>query len=267
MRELPRGQVDALGVDTNYYHAGETAAKPLLLLHGMSTSGDSFRELMHGLSDDYYLVAPDIPGFGYSRNTEPYTLDHLIEWLASFIDQLELNPLYLLGHSFGGILASAYTLSYPEDIRKLILFSPALLISQMVPPLARRAGESRTVAEAGIALSRLLLERQIRIQFHEPDRMDESIWDRRRADYSRARASAAAVNAVASVDLTPRLAEINKPTLVVWGSDDPVLAASQARQLEELIDGVQIELIESCGHVPMIEQRDEVTRISREFIQ
>lgn len=267
MRELPQRRVDALGVETNFHHAGEAGAKPLLLLHGMSTSGDSFRELMYGLSDDYYLVAPDIPGFGLSENTEPYSLGHLIEWLASFIDQLDLNPLVLLGHSFGGILASAYTLSYPEDIRKLILLSPALLVGQKFPPLARRMGESRAVTGAGIALSRLMLERQIRSQFHEPERMDESIWDRRRVDYSRARASAAAVSAVASVDLTPRLAEIDKPTLVVWGSDDPILAASHANQLEEFISGVQIHLIDSCGHVPMIEKRDEMVKISREFIQ
>jgi pimeloyl-ACP methyl ester carboxylesterase len=267
MRELPQRRVDALGIGTNFHHAGEIGSKSLILLHGMSTSGDSFRELMYGLSDDHYLVAPDIPGFGLSDNTEPYSLDHLVEWLASFIDQLDLNPVYLLGHSFGGILASAYTLSYPEDIRKLILLSPALLVGQMIPPFARRMGESRVVTGAGVALSRLMLERQIRIQFHEPDRMDASIWDRRRADYSRARASAAAVSAVASVDLTPRLAEINKPTLVVWGSDDPVLAVSHAHQLEEFIGGVQIQLIDNCGHVPMIEKKDEMVRISREFMR
>jgi pimeloyl-ACP methyl ester carboxylesterase len=267
MRELPQRRVDALGIQTNFHYAGESGSKPLLLLHGMSTSGDSFRELMYGLSDDYYLVAPDIPGFGLSDNTEPYSLDHLIEWLASFIDQLDLNPIYLLGHSFGGILASAYTLSYPEDIQKLILLSPALLVGQMIPPLARRMSASRVLTGAGIALSRLRLERQIRIQFHEPDRMDDSIWDRRRLDYSRARASAAAVSAFASVDLTPRLAEIDKPTLVVWGSDDPILAASHAHQLEGFINGVQIQLIDSCGHLPMIEQKDEMVKISREFIR
>jgi len=267
VREFPKRQVDALGIETNYYFAGPVGADPLLLLHGTSTSGDSFREFMHGLSESYYLVAPDIPGFGYSGDTEPYTLDHLVEWIASFIDQLEIGPVSLLGHSFGGILASAYALTYPEDVSKLLLFAPALLVSKKVPPLARSVGKSRRVAEAGIALSRMLLERLIRIQFHEPERMEEGVWDRRRADYSRARASAAAISAVTTADLTPRLLEINKPTLVIWGREDPILAASQASQLEEIFATAQVQMLENCGHVPMIEQSEKVVKISLEFIQ
>ena len=110
MQEIPQQRVDALGIGTKYYIDGDTRARPLLLLHGMSTSGDSFRELMHDLSDSYLLIAPDIPGFGRSQDTDPYTVDHLIEWLASFADQLGLSSFNLLGHSFGGVLASAYTL-------------------------------------------------------------------------------------------------------------------------------------------------------------
>lgn len=266
-KPLPRQRVDALGVDTNYYYAGDRSGSSIVLLHGMSTSGDSFRELMFDLSDDYFLVAPDIPGFGHSQDTEPYTLDHLIEWLAAFIDQLGLAPINLIGHSFGGIVASAYVLGYPEDIEKLLLFSPALLISQQIPPLALKMSESRKVADAGIALSRLLLERQIRIQFYEPERMDEGVWQRRRDDYSRARASAAAVNAVASVDLTPRLSEISQPTLVLWGNDDPILTAPQSSDLERFFKRGEVRLLEQCGHVPMLERRDEVSKLSREFIQ
>ena len=267
MNELPQRQVDALGIETNYHYAGSAADRPLLLLHGTSTSGDSFRELMYGLADRYFLIAPDIPGFGFSDNTEPYTLDHLIEWLASFIDQLQIESLTMVGHSFGGLLASAYTLNYPEDVAKLVLLSPALLVGQKIPSIAKSPGTARRVAGAGIALSRMLMERLIRIQFHEPERMEEGVWDRRRADYSRARASAAAVSAVATVDLTPRLANIDQPTLVIWGRDDPVLAASQAARLEYYMKNIRIQMLDSCGHVPMIEQSEEVIRISRDFIQ
>lgn len=267
MNELPYRQVDALGIETNYHYAGSAAEHPLLLLHGTSTSGDSFRELMYGLADQYFLVAPDIPGFGFSDNTDPYTLDHLIEWLASFIDQLQLESLTMVGHSFGGVLASAYSLSYPEDVSKLVLLSPALLVGQKIPPIAKSPGTARRVAGAGIALSRMLMERLIRIQFHEPERMEEGVWDRRRADYSRARASAAAVSTVATVDLTPRLANIDQPTLVIWGRDDPILAASQAARLEYYMKNIRIQMLDSCGHVPMIEQSEEVIRISRDFIQ
>ena len=267
MNELPQRQVDALGIDTNYHYVGSSAERPLVLLHGTSTSGDSFRELMYGLSDRYFLVAPDIPGFGFSDNTIPYTMDHLIEWLAALIDQLQLESVTLVGHSFGGLLASAYSLAYPEDIAKLVLFSPALLVGQKLPPIAKSPGAARRVAGAGITLSRMLLERLIRIQFHHPEMMEEAVWERRRADYSRARATAEAVSAVATIDLTPQLTDISQPTLIIWGRDDPILAPSQADKLEFYMNDIQIEMLENCGHVPMIEQREEVIRISRDFIQ
>jgi pimeloyl-ACP methyl ester carboxylesterase len=112
-----------------------------------------------------------------------------------------------------------------------------------------------------------MLERQIRIQFYQPEFIDEGVWERRRIDYSRARASAAAMNAVASLDLTPRLSEITKPTLVIWGSEDPILPPSQATDLEYFIGDVQVKMLEQCGHLPMLEKTEEVSRLSREFVQ
>ena len=267
MHELPQRQVDALDITTNYHYAGHPENSTLLLLHGTSTSGDSFRELMNGLSDRYFLVAPDIPGFERTEHTEPYTIDHLTEWLAAFIDGLQLHSIGLVGHSFGGFLASAYTLSYPEDVAKLVLMSPALLVGKQVAPIARNSNTARRAAGVGIALSKMLLERLIRIQFHAPEKMDEGVWDRRRADYARARASADAVGAVATVDLTPQLDQIHSPTLVIWGEDDPILSSSQAAVLESSFQDVEVQMLANCGHIPMIEQHEEVIWISKDFFQ
>jgi len=82
--EVPRYTVDALGIHTSYLMLGDRNSEPLILLHGMSTAADSFRETIVGLADEFWLLAPDIPGFGYSDNTRPYTYAHLVEWLASF---------------------------------------------------------------------------------------------------------------------------------------------------------------------------------------
>jgi pimeloyl-ACP methyl ester carboxylesterase len=263
---FPRHEIDALGVKTNYYHSGSRHLTPVLLLHGTSTSGDSFRELMRDLSDICYLIAPDIPGFGESEMTEPYSIDHLVEWLASLVDHLNLDPVTLIGHSFGGMLAVAYALKYPEDVERLLLYSPAILVGQNVPQVLKSIGEGMRLAEAGIALSRVMLEKQIRIQFFDPSDMEEGIWDRRRVDYANARATAAALNAVAMTDLTTHLSEITQPTLIVWGEDDPILTSAHAEVLNQLIPNSSIEYVPACGHVPMLEQRSLVSAISREFI-
>lgn len=265
--ELPRVEVDALGIRTNCYVAGEAGKPPVILLHGMSTSADSFRELMHLMAEDYYLIAPDIPGFGYSENTDPYTMEHLIEWLADLEEALELPQAHVVGHSFGGVLAMGKALSYPERIDRLVLVAPAVLVASQYPDWLKKAGKNLRLVEAGIVLSRILLERQIRVPFFDADNMDESVWQRRRTDYANSRASAAAMNAVAFYDVRPRLPEIEQPTFIIWGEDDPVVPHEHAEKLDEHLPNSRIYKVSTCGHIPMLEREQEVAGIIREFLQ
>ncbi|MCI0394172.1 MAG: alpha/beta fold hydrolase [Chloroflexi bacterium] len=263
---LPRERLHALDVETSYLTAGAAGGRPVVLLHGMSASADSFRELMHDLAGDFWLLAPDLPGFGHSADTAPYTMPHLVEWLAAFQERLGLPPVHLVGHSFGGVLASAYALAYPEDVSSLTLLAPALLVPGSYPEWLRRVGKKLGLMEAGIAVSRVWLERQIRVPFYDPSLMDESLWERRRADYGLARASAAAMHAVAGYDLRPRLATLRQATSVIWGCNDPVVPASDADKLQKMIPQVEVHKLAACGHAPMLERPGEVGEIVRQFL-
>lgn len=265
--ELPRLEVEALGIRTNCYVAGQKGKPAVIMLHGMSTSADSFRELMHLMAEDYYLIAPDIPGFGYSENTNPYTMEHLIEWLADLVETLNLPSVHLLGHSFGGVLAMGQALSYPEKYERLVLVAPAVLVASQYPDWLKKAGKNLRLVEAGIVLSRILLERQIRVPFFDADSMDETIWERRRTDYANSRASAAAMNAVAFYDVRPRLPEIQQPTFIIWGEDDPVVPHEHAEKIKKHVPNSQIYKVSTCGHIPMLEREQEVAGVVREFLQ
>lgn len=143
-----RSQLNALNIDTAFYHSGNESRPHLVLLHGMSSSGDSFRELIHHLTPDYHLIAPDIPGFGYSAITEPYTIPHIVEWLASFLYHLQLPEVHLLGHSFGGLVSTAFTLAYPHHVQRLILLAPAVLVLGKYPAWVRKWSYYRTTLNA-----------------------------------------------------------------------------------------------------------------------
>jgi 2-hydroxy-6-oxonona-2,4-dienedioate hydrolase len=263
---LPRRQVEALGINTSYYEAGNPKDPPLLLLHGMSTSADSFRETMHDLSDRFYLIAPDIPGFGFSDLTEPYTVPHLVEWLADFVSALELPPVHLLGHSFGGALAPAYALDYPEDVQNLVLLAPAILSASEFPDWLKKAGMGLGLFDLGTAVSRLFLQRQIRVPFYDPSRQPESIWQRRLADYERARSSPEVLKALAFYGQASRLADVQQPTCLIWGRNDPVVNPDHATRLAALLPDAQVHFLEECGHAPMLEQRDDCLAIVQEFL-
>ncbi len=265
--EFPHHIVDALGIKTAYVTAGKPNGQPLLLLHGMTSSGDIYREFMHELADEFWLIAPDIPGFGASDSTSPFTFAHLVEWLAAFREALNLPPLVLAGHSFGGSLAASYALSYPEDVTRLLLFAPALLASKLYPHYLKRAGITLGLVDLStvVSQSRAIVGQQVRISFYDADKQDESVWPRRLRDYDLARASSDVIKVVAFEDMRQDLARLALPVCVVWGEDDPVLPAAHAADLVELLPDAEAILLPECGHILIMEKQAEVQAAARAF--
>ncbi len=266
--EVPRYTLDALGVQTSYLMLGEGSSQPLLLLHGMSTAADSFRETMYGLADEFWLIAPDIPGFGYSADTRPYTYSHLVEWLAALRMALDLAPCAVIGHSFGGVLAAAYTLAYPEDVSRLLLAAPSLLSHNAYPDFLKRAGIALGLVDLGSAVSQspLWVRRQIKAPFYAPEQQDESVWQRRLQDYTLARASTSVLKASAFLDLEPSLSQIEQPVCLVWGENDPVVPPEDAWKLQAVLPNAEVHLLPECGHISILEQPEMFQAAAREFL-
>ena len=118
--------------------------KPLLLaLHGWLDNADSFLPISEHLTD-YQILAIDWPGHGGSEHRPGsyplhwvdylYDLDAVIELL---FNQFELKPLAIMGHSLGGIIASAYAAAFPERVNKLVLI-------EALAPLYESESKSKT---------------------------------------------------------------------------------------------------------------------------
>jgi pimeloyl-ACP methyl ester carboxylesterase len=267
-----RKTVETLGFPTSYYEAGDPRQRTLILLHGMSASADSFRETMHVLSDDFHLLAPDIPGFGYSGDIEPYTFPRLLAWLAAFYEAHSVEQATLIGHSFGGALEVTFALDQPERVHCLILLAPSILRPGKYPEWLRNLGKSelfQRVLELGIGASRLIPERQNRAAFYDPDRFPQELWRRRARDYEMSRASAAVLRASALHDIRSELHRISQPTCIIWGEDDPVLDPADAHRLDALMpqSNTRLFMLPACGHLPQVEQVETVVAIIRECLE
>ena len=258
---------EALDVKTAYVEAGERDGRPIVLLHGMSSSGDNYRETMAVLAESRWLIAPDIPGFGQSDETQPYTIDHLVEWLAAFREALDLPPMDLVGHSFGGALATSFTLSYPEDVVSLLLSAPALLGGVAYPDFVKKMMIWLRLPESGTAVSRSqrLVQQSVRGSSFAPENFDDDVWERRVLEYHHARASAEVLKALAFYDVRPELPKLETPVCIIWGEDDNVLSVSDLDELEELIPQVEVHRLPECGHIVMLEKFDRFVGIAKAF--
>jgi pimeloyl-ACP methyl ester carboxylesterase len=267
--DLPRYTVEALDIHTAYYEAGAPHNPPVILLHGMTSSGDTWRELMSELADDYWLIAPDIPGFGYSDNTKPYTFTHLIEWLAALRENLHIPHSAMIGHSFGGVMAARFAAAYPEHVSRLVLMAPALLTHERVPDFVIKAGALLGLIDLGTAVSqsKAVVEKQVRLTFRDPQKQHPSLWERRLRDYENARASADVLKAVTLQNTRSPIIALQQPTCLIWGENDSVVTSKDAPVLQELLPNVELHLLPECDHTPMLEYQEEVLAITRRFLQ
>lgn len=268
---FPMRVVEAAGVKTTYYEVGDKNRPALVLLHGMSSSADGFRELMHELSADYRLLAPDIPGFGSSESIEPYTFERLVDWLDEFLGAVGISMAHLMGHSFGGALAVSYALAYDGRTCSMVLLAPSVLRPGKYPEWLRNLGKSplaERIMGISVAASRLWLERLSKASFYDPARFPDTLWERRAEEYRQARASAAVLRASALHDIRAELDQIGQPTCVIWGEDDPVLDPGDAVTLSSLMpqSTTTLHLLPQCGHVVHIEQLGPVAQITRRFL-
>ena len=113
------------GVDIFYREAGDKSNPSILLLHGFPSSSHMFRNLINELSDKYYLIAPDYPGFGQSESPSPlvynYTFDNLARTVQKFIDGLGLRKFSLYVHDYGGPIGFRIASERPDAIQALIV--------------------------------------------------------------------------------------------------------------------------------------------------
>jgi pimeloyl-ACP methyl ester carboxylesterase len=246
---------------------------PLVLIHGTPGSLFNWSELMFGQGQlagwrDTWLI--DVLGHGITpTHSEPCTFQSCADWIASALRALDLGPVDLVAHSYGGEFAWRMALDSPELVRRLVLIDSA--------GMPRNANEWLPEEEAmrdlpGAGFGWLLNDRSristaLQPHFREPvtdDQLEEMFLLCENAD-----------NWSAMVDLArdengeraPELADLQPPTLLIWGADDFAYTVERfARRFEELIPDVRLELIAQCGHYPHEERPAEVAALLRQFL-
>lgn len=113
------------GLDIFYRVAGDPKDPAVLLLHGFPTSSHMFRNLIPQLAEDFYVVAPDYPGFGYSSAPAPdkfeYTFDNLANVTEKFVRTVGLGKYILYVQDYGAPVGYRLAVKNPERVAGLIV--------------------------------------------------------------------------------------------------------------------------------------------------
>lgn len=116
--------VEVGGKKIFYREAGSKTAPNILLLHGFPTSSHMFRNLIPLLADHYHVVAPDLPGFGFSdipdRKSFSYTFDSLAKTIDNFTQAIGLDRYAIYVFDYGAPVGFRLALAHPERITAII---------------------------------------------------------------------------------------------------------------------------------------------------
>jgi len=117
-------RVDVDGLRVFYREAGPANAPAVMLLHGFPTSSFQFRELIPRLANRYHVIAPDLPGFGFTEvpaeRQYRYTFDALAETIAAFTDALQLNRYALYVFDYGAPIGFRIAMTRPERVTAIV---------------------------------------------------------------------------------------------------------------------------------------------------
>jgi pimeloyl-ACP methyl ester carboxylesterase len=117
-------RIEADGVDVFYREAGAPDAPVVLLLHGFPSSSHMYRHLIPRLADRYRVIAPDLPGFGFTEVPAArgyrYSFEALTQTVAAFVDRLNLQRYALYVFDYGAPVGLRLALKYPERVSALV---------------------------------------------------------------------------------------------------------------------------------------------------
>ncbi len=246
--------VNSQPISTAYIHQGNNGT-PILLLHGFESSLLEFRLLIPLLAAKNETWAVDLLGFGFTErfkniNYSPATIKtHLYHFWKRQINQ----PVILVGASMGGATAIDFTLNYPDCVHQLVLinsvgYSGSFPSGQFLfPPIDYLAVEywrQRKLQPLffGEILGNLT-EAEIASLQCAALHLDMPNWHEAMISFTKSGGY---------YEIAPRIKEIAKPTLILWGEKDETLPREDADKFQR--DIVESELIWlKCGHTPQLE--------------
>ena len=252
----------------------------VLLLHGLGATKSSFFETAAELSRTHRVHAIDFPGFGGSSRPPfaPYTARWFADTVVGVLDQLGIDRAHIVGNSMGGRVAIEVGLRRPERVRSLGLLGPAVaFIKRAWHPIVRLARP-----ELGLIphrYPRRAVQGQLGSMFWDPDSLDPAlsdiVVDEFQRIYGDAMARFAFLCSARNIYLDApwgkngfyaRLADLEAPSLFVWGSHDRLIPSAFKRHVAEWLPGAEQVVMDECGHVPQIEQAELTNRLLADFL-
>jgi len=254
--------------------------RPIVFIHGFGANLNQWRHNLPDLAQIAPVYALDLLGFGDTEKAATlYGAELWASQVRDFLQTIVGQPVVLVGHSLGALVALTVSHGYPALVHKLLLVTVPLqasredLVAGWVDVLARRV-ES---VVANPLLIRLILNifrrpgvlrRALGGIYRVPERVDDELVETFSippCDRGAARTLCYLVRSRTEPDFSPSvktmLAELTLPTLLLWGQEDRVIPVKTAQDLASLSPNLELQVLPEVGHCLFDEQPEIFNRL------
>ncbi|MBI3902441.1 MAG: alpha/beta hydrolase [Nitrosomonadales bacterium] len=271
------------GIRLFYREAGDPAAPVVVLLHGFPSSSHMYRELIPLLADKFHVIAPDLPGYGYSdmpaADQYDYTFDNLTTAVQGLLNQLGLTNYVLYMHDYGGLVGLRIAAAEPKRVKGLVIQNANAylegvsdLVGGVFLPLWKEQNDT-TVAAARTFLTAETTKFQYTQGAHNPAALNPDAWTLDQALLDRP--GNAAIQLKLFVNYQTNVAlydawhayfrEHQPKTLVVWGRGDPLFTVAGAEAYKNDLKHIEVRYYDG-GHFALEEYAGDIAaQIKRVF--
>jgi 2-hydroxymuconate-semialdehyde hydrolase len=261
--------VDAGGIRTNVHDRGR--GDPVVLLHGSGpgvSAWANWRLTIPALERHFRVVAPDVVGFGFTERPTGVRYD-LATWcrhLGALLDALGLDRVHLVGNSFGGALALAFTIGQPERVNRLVLMGSVGVRFPLTPGLDEVWGYEPSIEAMRRLLDLFAYDRSLVTDELAELRYRASIRPGVQEAYRQMFPAPRQrwVDALASPE--EALAGLAQPTLLIHGREDRVIPPECSQRLFLVIPRAELHMFGRCGHWTQIEHANRFNGLVADFL-
>jgi 2-hydroxymuconate-semialdehyde hydrolase len=261
--------VVANGIRTNYHDVGSGA--PVLMIHGSGpgvSAWANWRLTIPELAKNNRVIAPDMAGFGFSDRPEGvrYDLGTWVGQAVGLLDALGIEQASVVGNSFGGALALALAIRYPQRVKRLVLMGSVGVPFPITQGLDAVWGYQPSVENMRALLDIFAYDRHLVNDELAQMRYQASVQPGFQESFS-AMFPAPRQNGVDM--LASRLEDIRRlehQTLVVHGREDKVIPLANSYALLDAIPNAQLHVFGKCGHWTQIEHAARFSRLVGDFL-
>ena len=269
-------------VNVFYREAGDPDAPSLLLLHGFPTSSHMFRDLIPALAKRYHVVAPDLPGFGFSdapdRSTFKYSFERLTDIIDGFTEALGLDRYALYVFDYGAPIGFRLAVRHPERISALISQNGNAYLeglSEGWNPIQTYWKDPSPENRAALRAFLKPETTQWQYTHGEPNAelLSPDAWTLDAALLARPGNDEIQLDLFgdyqSNVALYPKFQEFirtRRPLLAVWGKNDPFFLPAGAQAFQRDNPEAEVHFLDA-GHFALESQAPEIAGIIEEFLE